>query len=276
MDGADGAAVGSDADCGGRAGTLVEAVNGTPHAETLHRCTVCGEHATTPFLLAVARRCQTYIRPGDAIVDLCCGANEWLPRMKYVLDACGIQRLTYHALSGKPLSATENPLGFRQRDWRTARLADVAPAADGTAAAAERLVIGLCPPWGTKGGAAAEFLAHAAAMGPRLLVLTAPESVALPAGYVCLDKSTSMADRCERWRLRTYHQQPLCFFLLQRRDTCRRMRVADPERPGAFVAYWDHDPERLGWQGGYGGYMAEAANAVGDAPSLGDAGGGRG
>ena len=109
------------------------------------------------------------------------------------------------------------------------------------------------------------FVARAAALRPRLLILLMPGSVELPEGYVLFDKHAHLFERAgEAERSRG---GPLTFFLLQRGDTTERYKVRT--ETGKLMECWNPDPRHECW-------LPEGAQMAGPDDDDGGGGGGGG
>jgi hypothetical protein len=193
-----------------------------------------------PPMRALCKRLLFYIRPGDTFVDLSCGYNEWLPVMAAECRLNRMEGLTFKAFgSDEP----RNQDFFTHASWE--HLAKGGH--EGLGVVPETLIMGLCPPWGLQGSTAKEFMRAVAGFKPRLLVLLIPDSVPLPPGYIMVDRHDQMFQPPAKLPRRCQGRMPqFCFFLLQRRDTCRPFGATDVH--GSSYICWDPDPFQRGFR----------------------------
>ncbi|KAK9800273.1 hypothetical protein WJX73_001364 [Symbiochloris irregularis] len=135
------------------------------------RYTSYGRHFTlTPMLKLLSEQLVPFMDHEDTVVDFSCGANEWVPLMKRECAKHGKQCRGRSFDIITPMDVQD----YVQKSWFDVRdRGDLAPDAD-------KLVIGLNPPFGANNSLANKFTMHAAAFSPRLIVLIVPPSTAIP------------------------------------------------------------------------------------------------
>ena len=188
----------------------------------------------------LCRRMLFFMHRGDTVVDLSCGYNEWLPTLA---EECKVNRMdsvTFKAFASEPPPSVAGQQFWLFEDWTA-----ITPQRLGVHG--DRLVMGLCPPWGPQGTTAAEFMRHLAEFNPRVIALVCPDSLELPPGYVLVDQREELFVSPARLPRRVAGKADRIykFYLLQRRDTGRLANCLDYR--GAPETYWDPDPCGLGF-----------------------------
>jgi hypothetical protein len=193
---------------------------------------------------ALCRRVQFYLRPGDTVVDLSCGFNDWLPTLAGQCETMKFEPLSFRAFGSEP-----PPQGPAQRFFHFAEFSALSPAQ--LSVNSDNLVMGLCPPWGVKGTFAQEFMRKIAAFRPRVIALVCPPSLQLPPGYLLMDKHDKLflppAKLPRRIPGRVPDKDCYQFFLLQRRDSCHKDLVRS-KQTGTPHDVWNPDPQMLGFR----------------------------
>ncbi|CAN1196648.1 Protein ENHANCED DOWNY MILDEW 2 [Linum perenne] len=128
------------------------------------RYTSYGRHFTKPDKLKeIVNRLHPYVRPGDMIVDFCCGSNDFSLMMKEKLDRIG-KPCFYRNYD---LIQTKNDFCFQRKNWMHVKPGELP---DGS-----RLIMGLNPPFGKRAALANAFIKQALKFRPKLLILIVPK-----------------------------------------------------------------------------------------------------
>ncbi|KAK9844902.1 hypothetical protein WJX74_008431 [Apatococcus lobatus] len=149
------------------------------------RYTSYGRHFTkAPQMEAVATRLLDFLSRGDTVVDFSCGSNEFVPMVKRMALAAGIEVFgrAYDIITARHFE------DLIIKSWfETTR--DELPPGDQT-------VIGLNPPFGTNGSLANQFIEKAASFNPRIIVLVVPPQTVIPGRYIVqFEDNKIMADK---------------------------------------------------------------------------------
>ena len=196
-----------------------------------------------PPMRQMCKRMLFFLHPGDTVVDLSCGYNEWLPTLADECTVNGMNPVHFRACSSEPPPTPEGQQFFDYRPWHTVT-SQLLGSGDGG-----QLVVGLCPPWGPKGTMAEEFMEHVASLRPRVIALVAPECLLLPPGYIMIDQNLDLfkppARLPRRMVGRGSGDRLYIFYLLLRRDTCRPFSSLD--HAGQPYVCWDPDPHIRGF-----------------------------
>ncbi|CAL5405446.1 unnamed protein product [Camellia sinensis] len=103
-------------------------------------------------------------RSGAAIVDFCCGANDFSCLMKKKLDETGKKKCSY---KNYDILQPKNDFNFEERDWMSVKLKELPPGS--------QLIMGLNPPFGVNAALANKFIDKALEFKPKLLILIVPK-----------------------------------------------------------------------------------------------------
>ncbi|THG07864.1 hypothetical protein TEA_007762 [Camellia sinensis var. sinensis] len=103
-------------------------------------------------------------RRDAAIVDFCCGANDFSCLMKKKLDETGKKKCSY---KNYDILQPKNDFNFEERDWMSVKLKELPPGS--------QLIMGLNPPFGVNAALANKFIDKALEFKPKLLILIVPK-----------------------------------------------------------------------------------------------------
>ncbi|KAK9155441.1 hypothetical protein Sjap_002921 [Stephania japonica] len=128
------------------------------------RYTSFGRHFTkVDKLQEIVDKLHWYVKNDDMIVDFACGANDFSWLMKEKLYQVG-KRCSF---KNYDVIRPKNDFSYEKRDWMTVRPKELP--------GGSKLIMGLNPPFGVKGGLANMFIDKAIEFKPKLLILIVPE-----------------------------------------------------------------------------------------------------
>ncbi|CAN6472132.1 unnamed protein product [Victoria cruziana] len=127
------------------------------------RYTAFGRHFTkVSKLQEIVEMLHWYIKPGDTIVDFCCGKNDFSSLLKDKLEEAG--KKCY--FKNYDIFRPTNDFAFELRDWMSVERNELPTGS--------RMIMGLNPPFGVKGALANRFIDKALEFRPKLVVLIVP------------------------------------------------------------------------------------------------------
>ncbi|XP_002976689.2 protein ENHANCED DOWNY MILDEW 2 isoform X1 [Selaginella moellendorffii] len=130
-----------------------------------------GRHFTRTYKLqSIVDQLSYYVNPGDMVVDLCCGSNEFSRLMSDKLTAmkkdCRFKNFDFIQPS--------DTFHFERKDYMEIQPEELC--------SSDKLIMGLNPPFGFRAQLASKFVEHCVKFQPKIIVLIAPEETRRPDG----------------------------------------------------------------------------------------------